>query len=180
MDTYVSASSSIKKDPLRTCLFFRCKMTSMSVSIPGNDSEGDGEWGKDEEVVIWSVAQGPFGDGGVRGRNCSDSGNTRHSRHQGNSGLNELLIASLANLSISYNVVREAFLPCAGLLKKTYIRRHSSRLHHHTRPLQARSLAVLTHFACRFHPISERTNNSAAFTSLGQNVFCDGASSCCL
>lgn len=78
-------------------------MTSVKVvEIRGDDD--DDEWGDEEEVVVWSndlngtASRGERDSSGMQtssGNSCERGGHPRG-----------LLIASLANLAISYNVVR--------------------------------------------------------------------------
>lgn len=99
-----------------------------SVTVVEVGGDDDDEWGEEEEVVVWSngVDTATGGYGGVSNHHSSGSsvdtaGGT--GRDQGGHPRG-LMIASLANLAISYNVVRCAvsaffyFLPSGNLYRR--------------------------------------------------------------
>lgn len=81
-----------------------------SVTVVEGSGDDDEEWGEEDEVVVWSkgvndegatngVGSGPFHHG------SSSSVENLASRREHGAHPRGLLIASLANLAISYNVV---------------------------------------------------------------------------
>lgn len=90
------------------------------VEISGDDDE---EWGEEDEVVVWSkgvhdTTATANGDSRRSSFHHSGSGSVDHSpagRREEGGHPRGLLIASLANLAISYNVVSELrFLPISN------------------------------------------------------------------
>lgn len=87
-------------------------MPSVTVEIV-QDGDDDDEWGEEEEVVVWSndLHHDPNA-GGVHNVDIDID----LPRGQGGGHPRGLLVASLANLAISYNVVRAIIRVRASLL----------------------------------------------------------------
>lgn len=74
--------------------------TSITVVVSGDDDE---EWGEEDEVVVWSKGVHDTAANRRSGDSSSVDNPTGRREHGGHP--RGLLIASLANLAISYNVV---------------------------------------------------------------------------
>lgn len=93
------------------------------VEVSGDDDE---EWGEEDEVVVWSkgVQDTAISNGDSRGsfHHSSGSVDSPAGRREQGAHPRGLLIASLANLAISYNVVSELRLrPMSRSVCATYM-----------------------------------------------------------
>lgn len=80
-----------------------------SVTVVEVGGDDDDEWGEEEEVVVWSkgveTATAAYGGDSIHGSNGDIDNAAGTSTRDRGGHPRGLLIASLANLAISYNVV---------------------------------------------------------------------------